>query len=64
VAADIAQANGIERRIRLFLPLRRRFLDQLIVSYATLQFKMLFYPVDISSGVSVSLRQWLTGIVM
>ena len=31
-----------------------------IDSYATLQFEMLFYPVDISSGVSVSLRQWLS----
>ena len=31
----------------------------LIESCAVLQFEMLFYPVDISSGVSVSLRQWM-----
>jgi hypothetical protein len=30
-----------------------------IESCAVLQFEMLFFPVDISSGVSVSLRQWM-----
>jgi hypothetical protein len=35
-----------------------------IDSYATLQFEMLFYPLDISFGVSVWLRQWLAWGVM
>jgi hypothetical protein len=35
-----------------------------IESCAVLQFEMLFYPVDISSGASVSLRQWMAWGVM
>jgi hypothetical protein len=35
-----------------------------ILTGAILQFEMLFDPVDISSGVSVSLRQWMAWGVM
>ena len=35
-----------------------------IESCATMQLQMLSYPVDISSGVSVSLRRWMAWGVM